>query len=168
MIEPVSPLPAITAAVTIDGLAEPPGEFGVVVDRPAAVVELDGSLAGAGADGLTLDVAGATVQGLMIEHFSGDGILFASDGDQFLDRNIVASSIIEDNGSFGVEIDDDQGEDIHDNVISGNTAGGVLIEGANATSNNLLRNLIGTGADGTSPMGNQGPGVLLEAGTAST
>ena len=79
LIQPLSPLPPITAAVTIDGLAEPPGENGVVVDLPAQVVELDGSEAGAGADGLTSTSPGATVEGPMIEHFSGDGILFAFD-----------------------------------------------------------------------------------------
>ncbi len=116
LIQPLSSLPAITGAVTIDGLAEPPGDYGVVVDRTAPVVELDGSEAGAGADGLTFDVAGATVQGLMIEHFSGDGILIAfdassesGDDDGPPAGDNVDSSIIEDNGSFGIEIDDDPG-----------------------------------------------------------
>ena len=71
----------------------------------------------------------------------------------------MSSSIIEDNGSFGVEIDNDPGNDIHTNVISGNTAGGISIAGALATDNTLAQVLIGTQADGTSPLGNAGPGV---------
>ena len=101
------------------------------------------ALAGAGADGLTFDVAGATIQGLVIEHFSGDGILIAfdasgdgggGDGGSPAGDN-VSSSIIEDNGSFGVEIDDDPGDNINANVISGNTAGGISIDGTLATGN---------------------------------
>ncbi len=173
LIQPLSPLPAITGAAMIDGLAEPPGASGVVLDRTAPVVEIDGSEAGAGADGLTLDVAGSTVQGLMIEHFSGDGILIAfpassdnegdDDGGSPPGDN-VNSSIIEDNGSFGIAIDDDPGNDFSANVVSGNTAGGISIDGALATGNSLIQNLIGTEADGTSALGNGGPGVLLEAG----
>ena len=82
LIQPLSPLPAITDAVTIDGLAEPPGASSA--SCPADLTcrwssSFDGSMAGRfGADGLTLYVAGATIQGLVIRHFSGDGILIAS------------------------------------------------------------------------------------------
>ena len=45
------------------------------------------------------------------------------------------------------------------NVISGNTQYGVFLNGATATGNIVQQNLIGTRADGTTPLGNQFQGV---------
>ncbi len=49
------------------------------------------------------------------------------------------------------------------NLISGNTAGGVLFEGV--SSSRIQGNLIGTAADGTSNLGNGGPGIDLATST---
>ena len=63
-----SALPAITNPVTIDGTSEP-GYFG------DPMIILNGSGAGASANGLTVEAANVTVKGLAIESFGGDGIL---------------------------------------------------------------------------------------------
>src|SRR5262249_54331948 len=75
LIQPLSPLPTITSTMTIDGLALPPSEAGFNLEATTPQVEIDGSLAGPGADGLTIDSQFSTVQGLDISRFSGDGIL---------------------------------------------------------------------------------------------
>src|SRR5207302_6761988 len=75
------------------------------------------------------------------------------------------------NGAFGVEIDNVSyvyiGSDQANgrNVISGNAAGGIFIHGSNAGYDYLNDNLIGTQADGVSPLGNGGPGILLDGDT---
>ncbi len=53
------------------------------------------------------------------------------------------------------------------NLISGNLATGITIEGADATANIVVGNLIGTDADGTNRLANGLDGVLLGAGTAN-
>ncbi|HWB13392.1 MAG TPA: MBG domain-containing protein [Pirellulales bacterium] len=189
-IQPLSSLPAITAGVTIDGSTEP-GFAG------APLVVLDGSSAGVGADGLTVASGFATIQDLVICHFSGDGIHVLSAGSALIAGNLIGADAggktAEGNGLFGVEIekvtndpdndgDDDIKEDNADtdsdatgsgrpstidggNVISGNLAGGISIHGALAKNNQITNNFIGTQADGISPLGNGGPGVVIDGGS---
>src|SRR5207244_1202795 len=64
-IRPLSPLPAVTDALTLDGTKQPGYR-----DRP--LIELDGSGAGR-ADGLVIR-GGATVRGLAINRFALNGI----------------------------------------------------------------------------------------------
>ena len=52
------------------------------------------------------------------------------------------------------------------NVISGNDSDGVKIEGALATGNQILGNLIGTDATGLVGLGNLGDGVKIELGAS--
>jgi parallel beta-helix repeat protein len=47
------------------------------------------------------------------------------------------------------------------NVISGNRKDGLVLSGSSATGNVVQGNLIGTQADGTSPLGNKGNGVRI-------
>src|SRR5205807_2486804 len=61
-IAPLSPLPDITDPVIIDGRSQP-GYQGL------PLVELDGSKAGAGADGLRITGGGSIVRGLVIHGF---------------------------------------------------------------------------------------------------
>src|SRR5262249_35801177 len=72
------------------------------------------------------------------------------------------------NVGFGIEIIDVEDAQIGDsstngrNIISANGAGGISIHGSNAFANSVDSDLIGTAADGVSPLGNGGPGVLLD------
>ncbi|MCB9236529.1 MAG: BspA family leucine-rich repeat surface protein [Flammeovirgaceae bacterium] len=49
------------------------------------------------------------------------------------------------------------------NFISGNTMDGILIENGSTTGNTIQMNYIGLQADGSSPLGNGGNGVLIES-----
>jgi hypothetical protein len=187
----LSPLPAITANVTIDGSTQP-GYTGT------PLVVLDGSQAGAGADGLTVAAGFATIQDLVINQFSGDGIHVLSAGAAQINGNYIGTDAsgktAEGNSRYGVEIDSqssdpvdpdndgdndnaaDSGDTDDDavfggpstinggNVISANTAGGIYVHGINAYAT-MTNNFIGTQADGVSPLGNGGPGVVLDAGS---
>jgi len=54
------------------------------------------------------------------------------------------------------------------NLISGNAADGVLIDGSGTNDNQLYGNRIGTQADGTSALGNGGSGVAITGSASNT
>lgn len=176
-IQLLTPLPAITDPVTIDGFKLPPSEGTTDVDGASPLVVLDGSQAGPGTDGLTFEAGGCTVKGLFVDHFSGDGIRLESSGSldpaSFLGCTIVGMTL-ENNGGWGIEINDTPGNKIgaiqagDGNVISNNAAGGVSIHGADARGNVVTGNFIGVAADGTTAQGNGGPGLEILAGAAAT
>ena len=189
-IQLLSPLPAITAGVTIDGSTQPG-----FADTPLVV--LDGSQAGAGADGLTVANGNATIQDLVIKQFSGDGIHVLSGGSALIVGNYIGTDptgkLAQGNGRYGVEVEkvtkdpDNDGDDDFEaddddsdndgtasgqsstidggNVISANHAGGIFIHGALANDNQITNNFIGTQADGLSPLANGGPGVVIDGGS---
>src|SRR4051812_11068776 len=68
-ISPTSPLPTISDPVVVDGRSQGGPTF---KGRP--LVELDGSRAGEGANGLTITAGHSTVKGLIINRFGGSGI----------------------------------------------------------------------------------------------
>ncbi len=173
-IQPLSALPTITDSVTIDGTTQP-GYNGT------PLIELDGEEAGSGVDGLTIDSGNATIQGLVINRFSGAGILIESDGSGEILGNFIGTDVSGTgalgNGSFGIVIDKlastfdsisfiGNANPSSKNVISGNAAGGIMIEGSQASFMEVESNYIGTQVDGLSPLGNGGPGILLSDGAS--
>jgi CSLREA domain-containing protein len=162
-ITPVSPLPAVTDAVVIDGTSEP--DF-----AGTPVVELDGSSLGGGADGLRITTGNSTVRGLAIFGFPGDGIDLRSAGGNTIAGNHIGTDStgttdlgngergvfvygVNNNVIGGVGADDG-------NVISGNDEYGVSIQGG-GTGNRIEGNLIGTNAAGTAALGNAMHGVFV-------
>ena len=73
IVQPATPLPAITTTLTLDG---------------AGGLEIDGSLAGVGANGLVLQAAGSTIQSTMIHSFDGAGIQLDGDNHSVTDNQI--------------------------------------------------------------------------------
>ncbi|HWB10980.1 MAG TPA: Calx-beta domain-containing protein [Pirellulales bacterium] len=175
-IQLLSPLPQITADVMIDGSTQP-GFAGT------PLVELDGRLAGGGADGLNIAGGVATIKGLAIDRFVGDGIYVLSAGSATIVGNYLgvdtSGRVVAPNGLYGIEIEnntdssDDDEEDSGSpstvdkgNIVSGNLAGGIFIHGVGASGNFVAGNFIGTQSDGVSPLGNGGPGVLIGDGAS--
>jgi CSLREA domain-containing protein len=104
VISPASPLPAVTAQVTIDGGSQP----GTADGQPG--VELDGSAAGSNADGLDLKGGDSTVEGLIVTGFSGTGISLQSAGgdtvtDDWLGTHKGASGYADVPDGIGIEVD---------------------------------------------------------------
>src|ERR1051326_2513249 len=81
-IMPVSPLPAITNPLTIDGTTQP-GFAGL------PLIELNGSSAGAAADGLRITAGNSTVRGLVINRFTGNGIHLTNGGKNLIEGNVL-------------------------------------------------------------------------------
>jgi hypothetical protein len=165
----LSPLPAITDAVTIDGTTQP-GFAGV------PLIDLNGAGAGVSANGLSVTAGGTTIRSLVIRNFSGDGIAFGGNGNSnvegcFIGTN-AAGTTDNGNGGFGVAIVNSANNTVGGtvaaarNVISGN-ANGVGIAQASATGNDVIGNFIGTSASGAADIGNSNDGVVVSAASTN-
>lgn len=174
-IAPASALPAVTRTLRIDGWSQRgPGYRGV------PVVELNGTNAGAGVDGLTLRAhAGSTVRGLAVNRFDGNGISVHGGG-----RHTIAGDHLgtdpsgrQDRGNrlAGLSLTDSARNTIGGtgvglgNLISGNDLQGVHIEGDGSVGNRIVGNLVGTTISGDAALGNGtalyvGDGIRVEGG----
>ena len=163
-IQPLSALPAITDPLTLDATSQP-GYAGT------PLVELDGTSAGAGTDGLTLAVgaAGSVVRGLAIGNFKAAGVR-AGAASVVLTANRIgtnAAGTARRPNDIGVEVQANgvrvgtDGDGVNDaaegNLISGNTSFQVSFDGA--TGGRLSGNLIGPNAAGTASLSPTGDGV---------
>jgi titin len=160
-----APLPAVTDAAFINGTSQP-GYNG------SPLVELNGTAAGAGANGLWITGGGSTVRGLVINNFaSGFGVLLQTGG-----GNVVAGNRIGTSRYGGVALANLTGVGIVDssantvggltqadrNLISGNAADGVSIEGT-STFNQVQGNYVGTDRTGAAVLANGADGVFVFA-----
>ncbi len=169
-------LPIISDPVTIDGYTQPGAQQNTLAQGSDAkpVIELDGTSAG-DYEGVSLGASNCTIKGLVINRFSGGGILiYPSTSGNVVEGNFIGT---EADGAtlptarplaFGVAIDESSNNTIGGtspearNVISGAvndgvngfTGSGVYIQGAGATGNKVTGNYIGTNAAGTSALPN--------------
>ena len=162
-----SALPDITQAIIIDGTSEP--DF-----AGTPVIELNGTSAGAGTDGLVLAAGstGSTVRGLTINRFGGSGIEVLSNSNTVAGNLIgvnAAGTAASANGWYGIYVSGTSNTiggitAGSGNVISGNTLDNVRIEGG-ATSVTLQGNIIGLNAAATATVVNGGAGVYIATGS---
>jgi len=169
-IAPLTSLPIITQAVTIDGTSQP-GFAGT------PLIQLNGTNAGATTNGILITGSGSTIRGLAINRFGGSGIFIlgnAATGNSVLGNFIgtdVNGTADLGNGGSGVVVDNAAGNTIggtaagNRNIISGNNAFGVLINAAGATGNTVLGNFIGTNINGTAALPNTLTGVQISGGS---
>ena len=149
-ITPLSPLPAITDPVTIDAS----GPDGVTPS-----VELDGSLAGAGADGLefasTDSIFASFVTGFYINSFSGNGIHITgnSNGVGLNYIGLDPSGAAAGNGGAGILIESSNNF-ASDNVIAFNGGDGITV--ASGRGNDVAVNNIYSNGDLGIDLGNDG------------
>ncbi len=177
-----SALPVITGIVTIDGYTQSVATVNTLAngDNAVLLIELNGAGAGAGTAkvgiaGLTLGAGsgGSTIRGLVINRFSGDGILVKSNGN-FITGNFIGTNpagtaggtgLGNANTAFdlvtpfraGIYVDNASSNTIGGtppaarNVVSGNILGNIHIVGdvAGATGNVVQGNFIGVNAAGT-------------------
>ncbi len=172
-----SALPAVTHQVTLDGLSQGPS------GNTTPLIVLNGSGAGASANGLTLQAGsdGSTVRGFVVQGFGGNGIVLNGTSGNTVNSNFIgtdatgATKVA--NGGVGVVINASAKSNTVGgttasaaNVISGN-AFGLEISGSGTSGNLVEGNLIGLNQAGTSAngLGNTNAGVLLLSGaTANT
>jgi CSLREA domain-containing protein len=184
-IAPSSQLPAITESVIIDGYTQSgvsPNTLSIG-DNAVLLIELNGIGAGSG-DGLTIQASSSVVRGLVINRFSGNGIVIPSQNGNnviegnFIGLNATGTSSLGNTGN-GVAINSIFSERTYNrvggtapasrNVISGNSTNGSA--GIFGSAGAQIRgNYIGTNASGTLGRRNAhgiiaGPGVRV-GGTA--
>ena len=179
----LTPLPVITAANTaIDATTQTINRGDSNSRGPE--IEIDGTSAGANADGLVVGIAadGATIRGLAIGNFSDNGILLLSD------TNVIAGNYLglsadgitpagnntSDGGNQGgIQVFSASntigGLSAADrNVISGNTNAGITLDGGGATGNQVLGNFVGVDASGTIDRGNTDEGIEIDGADNNT
>ena len=174
-----SPLPDITYALTIDGTTMP-GFAG------SPLFELNGTSAGAGANGLTNRVGDFVVKSLIINRFSGNGIesVCPSGGCQdFEHNNILVTGCYIGVDKLGVAASPNGGNGIYHqphrafaystiggplaserNIISGNGKNGILIrrQDYSFAQVNILNSYVGTNFLGVSAIPNALNGIATE------
>jgi CSLREA domain-containing protein len=180
-ITPLTALPTITGPVTIDGTTQP-GFSGT------PIIELNGSIAPNGTNGLLIMGGNTTVRGLVINRFhNGDAIEFQTNGGNvvegnFLGTNLAGNALANVPPEFvrinrsGVFINGPSNNriggttDAARNLLSGNTQGIFLsgLTGINTTGNLVQGNLIGTNAAGTGDLGNGTNGIDIFRTAVST
>jgi Right handed beta helix region len=177
-IAPLSPLPAITDPVTIDGTTQP-GYAG------PPLIELSGANAGAGADGIAIMAGGSTVLALVINRFQasflgggGNGVFISGAGSSYVNRCYIgtnaAGTAVLGNAGDGVLISSSNFNGIGNasrfsqegNLISGN-GNGVRIIGVGSDFNHIIGNTIGTDVTRSLPLGNFSNGIAIFSGAGN-
>ncbi|MDB5340672.1 MAG: hypothetical protein JWN70_6291, partial [Planctomycetaceae bacterium] len=173
-IAPATALPTMVKPVVIDGYSQPLASTNTLTNSDNAVllIELNGTNAGVGANGLVLGAgsAGSSVSGLVINRFAGTQILVQSNGNaitgNFVGTTATGNASLSVTGGFGIGIDGASSNTIGGttptarNVIGGNSDGINLNTGSQ--SNVIQGNFIGIGADATTPVSNRFHGVALQ------
>jgi len=169
----LSPLPAITDNLLINGYTQPGSSVNTLAVGSNAVltVELNGAGAGA-AIGLRCSTSGGStciISGLVINRFQEGGIRFDAGSRGTVQGNFIgtnaAGTAALGNINYGVLLLDllrvnSTCSNENRNVISGNSGTGITI--ANPAFNSLVcNNLIGTDKTGTIDLGNTSHGILV-------
>jgi CSLREA domain-containing protein len=166
-------LPTISpqALISIDAYTQTGATANTLTGADNAVLRIEltpGGSVPASTTGLSLSGLTASVKGLVVNRFSGDGISLAS-GNKSLTGNFIGTDVSGtlDLGNAGSGINSPSGfsetigggtaADI--NLISGNNGNGLSF--SNSNTNLILGNLIGTKADGAGSLGNSGTGISL-------
>ena len=162
-------LPTITEAVTLDGTTQP--GF-----ASAPIIELNGTGAGANADGLRITGDNSVIKGLVINRFPSEGFWLSGANNNriigcYIGTNAAGTADAGNTGN-GITLIESANNRIGGpvvadrNVISGNGTAtvlshGIQIVGTNSTGNVVQRNFIGVGSNGTTPVGNSAHGIYV-------
>jgi CSLREA domain-containing protein len=176
-ISPTSPLPDINEAVIIDGYTQPGSIVNTLTIGNNAVlrIELDGTNAGASANGLHIVAGNSTVQGLVINNFGGNfltaGIFIETGGSNIVQGCFLGTDpngALAHGNSEGIVLAG-SGTNIiggsvpeRRNLISGNAQVGIVMF-SNSDQNIVENNYVGTNAAGTMAIGNGLDGIQINA-----
>jgi len=177
-IQPASALPTIASPVIINGYTEPGAAPATSTTPATLMIELDGSIAGSGVNGLELNLLAdkCLVQGLVINRFDGAGVKLLGNNNlirgNFIGTDVTGTVIDPDglplsgdelgNSETGVFVDGGNNTiggttPRARNIISGNLNGIEIVGSGNPIQGNYL----GTDVTGTIDLGNLVEGVSL-------
>jgi hypothetical protein len=175
-----SALPAITSPVILNGYSQPGASANTngpgLADNAVLNIEIDGTNAGSGANGLVITAGASTIKGLVIANFGsqssgstgGNGIVLQTAGGDLVAGNFIgtdSTGTTAKPNSIGILISAGATNNTVGgttsaarNLISGNAGSGVVIGSSSdvsATSGNVVAgNDIGTDVSGLLPLGN--------------
>jgi parallel beta-helix repeat protein len=162
-IAPASAFSNITSPVVIDGLTQ----TGATCTAP--LIELNGTNAGGGLDGLLISAGNSLVQGLVINRFSGDGISLITNGNNTIKCNRIGTNAAGNtdlgNGANGILLSSSSFNTIQDNTISGNALSGIRL--VTSSSNVVQGNIIGLSSDGLTKIANSGGIAFFTSGSSN-
>ena len=177
-IQPSSALPTITDPVIIDGYTQPGASPNI---NPVGQglntvlkIELDGSIGGTNAAGFSLLGGSIMVRGIAINRFEV-GIKMGGQPGNSIEGNFIGTDVtgtIALGNRIGIHISSGPNNIIGGsepqahNLISGNTAQSVIIEGSASTGNVVQGNFIGTDVSGNVDLGNRSHGVEVIRGAS--
>ena len=171
-IQPLSPLPDITDELTINGYTQTGASPATATTSASIMIEIDGSLAGPNASGITSVNGNLFLQGLCINRFSGNGIDFATRDTCAIAGNYIGTDISgmldHGNGCHGIYLHNPSISTIGGqiggpspadrNIISGNDSCGICADSSWAYVH-VYGNYIGTDYQGTDDLGNGFHGI---------
>lgn len=174
IISPLSALPTITGAVTIDGYSQPgarensrsTGAIDAVI-----LVELNGFNAGP-VSGLTIEASNVVVRGLAISRFPGHGVEIESGTGARIEGNFIGTdstgNLDRGNNAFGVQLDGGGKHVVGGtlpearNLISGNNGLAIEISDNGTGANRVQGNLMGTQRNAFTPIGGSTGGLFID------
>ncbi|MBI2947857.1 MAG: right-handed parallel beta-helix repeat-containing protein [Verrucomicrobia bacterium] len=168
-VRPLSPLPSISAPLTIDGTTQP-GFAG----QP--IIELDGTRVTTQAAGLRLGAGNGTIRGLVINRFNtlgSAGLLIASGSSaNVIQGNFIGTDVTGKKAqanAYGLNVENGSSDNLFGgttpgarNVISGNRFNGLTLRG---TGHLVQGNFIGTDVTGTIALRNGSHGIAYFGGS---
>lgn len=182
-ITPSSPLPAITAAnIDLDATTQTTNQGDTNASGPE--IEIDGSSAGAAADGFVIAASssGSTIRGIAIGNFADNGILLLGDSNlvagNYIGLSADGSTVAANNTNntdeqAGIRIESASNAiggatAAERNVVSANFYAGIELFDSGATGNDIYGNYIGLDAGGTLERGNEQEGIDLQQSAGNT
>jgi hypothetical protein len=167
IIEPTSALPPLTRPVTISGYTQSGSSFNNdnLGDNATLDIVLNGVIAGAANNGLTVLADHCSILGLDIENFGNNGIEVKGTS-ALIQGNFIGTDAYgkasDGNAGAGIRLDAGNNtiggpEPLERNLISGNVTGIYVPGGASQ----IVNNIIGLDASGQKKLGNQFVGVYL-------
>lgn len=209
-IQPLAALPAVTSPVNLDATTQPLATCPLAVDLPpiepiqypmplpvmteetepppdlpfVLQVEIDGSLAGSGVSGLTIDASDSSVRGLAINSFDGHGLVIENGSGNHISCNYIGFGVLGTealgNGGDGIHVVNSEsnliGADVNNppanpysshlasqrNVVGNNQGHGVQIAGPASTGNQVFGNFVGVDVTGNVGAGNLEHGIYAD------
>src|SRR5262249_52549596 len=170
--------PGISKPLFIDGYSQLGASPNTLADGDNAflAIVLDGSQAGFQA-GLNISGGNSTIQGLVINNFSNEGIMISGKGGNVIRGNFLGTDATgkqdKGNGLAGIDVFTSNntigGTNPADrNLISGNNVSGISVVGPNVSGNVIQGNFIGTDDTGANPLGNSGAGIRIMNAAGTT
>jgi hypothetical protein len=159
-ITPMTGLPMITEAVTIDGYSQPGSSANTLTNGDN---ELNGAGAGGTAKALVITAGNCTVRGLVINRFASSAGECSNNGGNVITGNFIGTDAIGTSAlgnGFGVIFNSGSNNTVGGttpaarNVVSGNLGTGVGSLDTNSTGNLVQGNFVGVDASGTVAIGN--------------